>query len=81
VLAVGDIAFQQKSHEKMKSVAKTGRTVVLVSHAMQPIRELCDRVIWMHGGKFAMIGTPDEVVAAYETAGYASNQPSTIVST
>jgi lipopolysaccharide transport system ATP-binding protein len=68
VLAVGDIGFQQKSHEKMKSIAKAGRAVVVVSHSMKPIQELCDRVVWMDGGRIKMIGLPGEVISAYETA-------------
>lgn len=42
------------------------RTVVIVSHSSKTLKELCDRVIWIHEGVLKMDGTPDEVVDAYE---------------
>ena len=47
VLAVGDIKFQKKCLGKMGDVARAGRTIILVSHQMNQIRRLCQRVIWM----------------------------------
>src|ERR1700722_18948783 len=47
VLAVGDINFQKKCLGKMGDVARAGRTVVLVSHQMNQMRTLCDRVVWV----------------------------------
>jgi homopolymeric O-antigen transport system ATP-binding protein len=68
VLAVGDINFQKKCLGKMGDVARAGRTVVLVSHQMNQMRRLCDRVVWVDGGAIRMIGTAHEVVSAYESA-------------
>jgi lipopolysaccharide transport system ATP-binding protein len=68
VLAVGDINFQKKCLGKMGDVARAGRTVVLVSHQMNQMRRLCDRVVWVDGGTIRMIGTAHEVVSAYESA-------------
>ena len=51
VLAVGDFSFQAKSFEKIKSLAKEQKAVVLVSHAMDLLPELCTRVIWMENGQ------------------------------
>ena len=56
VLAVGDINFQKKCLGKMGDVARAGRTVVLVSHQMNQIRRLCQRVAWVDGGAGAHDG-------------------------
>ncbi len=71
VLSVGDIAFQKKSQDKMLSVAKDGRTVVLVSHSMETILQLCDRVILLQEGHLKLVGNPKDVVSAYEDYEYA----------
>jgi lipopolysaccharide transport system ATP-binding protein len=68
VLAVGDINFQKKCLGKMGEVAKAGRTVVLVSHQLNQIRRLCQRVAWVDGGAIRMSGGTHEVVSAYESA-------------
>src|ERR1700690_2421116 len=51
VLSVGDIQFQKKCLGKMGEVAKTGRTILFVSHQMNQIRRLCERVLWVDAGK------------------------------
>lgn len=52
VLSVGDEKFKKKSYEKMKSlISQRNRTVVIVSHSLKTLEELCDRVMWMHEGK------------------------------
>jgi lipopolysaccharide transport system ATP-binding protein len=68
VLAVGDINFQKKCLGKMGDVAKAGRTIVLVSHQLNQIRRLCQRVIWMDAGQVRRDGAAHEVLAAYESA-------------
>jgi lipopolysaccharide transport system ATP-binding protein len=68
VLAVGDINFQKKFLGKMGEVAKGGRTVVLVSHQLNQIRRLCERVAWVDGGNIRKSGPTHEVVSAYESA-------------
>src|SRR5258707_11403402 len=68
VLAVGDINFQKKCLGKMGEVAKGGRTVVLVSHQLNQIRRLCERVAWVDGGSIRKSGPTHEVVSAYENA-------------
>ena len=70
VLAVGDINFQKKCLGKMGNVAKAGRTVVLVTHQVNQIRRLCQRVIWIDDGQVRQIGPTHEVVSAYESAMY-----------
>jgi lipopolysaccharide transport system ATP-binding protein len=68
VLAVGDINFQKKCLGKMGDVARAGRTVVLVSHQLNQIRRLCQRVVWIDDGIARQNGPTHEVVSAYETA-------------
>lgn len=73
VLAVGDIKFQKKCMGKMGDAAKAGRTVVLVSHQMNQIRRLCNRAVWLDGGTVRKDGNTSEVLAAYETAMFATD--------
>src|SRR5271168_2799450 len=73
VLAVGDLQFQKKCLGKMQEVSDTGRTIVFVSHQMNQIRRLCERVLWIDGGEIRRQGPTAEVSAAYEAAG--SGQP------
>ena len=66
VLSVGDEKFKKKSYEKMKSlISQRNRTVVIVSHNLKTLEELCDRVMWMHEGKIVQIGEPVEVLNEY----------------
>jgi lipopolysaccharide transport system ATP-binding protein len=68
VLAVGDLEFQKKCLGKMEEVSRSGRTVLFVSHQMNQIRRLCERVIWLDGGQIVQEGPTAKVVAAYEAA-------------
>jgi lipopolysaccharide transport system ATP-binding protein len=68
VLAVGDAAFQRKSLGRMSTVAKQGRTILLVTHQMNQIRNLCNKCIWLDGGTVRMSGSTPEVIGAYETS-------------
>jgi lipopolysaccharide transport system ATP-binding protein len=68
VLAVGDLAFQKKCLGKMGEVAHAGRTIVFVSHQLNQIRRLCEKVIWIDGGTVRQMGPTAEVVGAYESA-------------
>jgi len=67
VLAVGDINFQKKCLGKMGDVARAGRTVVLVSHQLNQIRRLCQRVFWIDAGSVRQDGPTHEVVSRYES--------------
>ena len=65
-LSTGDARYRRKSFERMRELcAHEHTTVVLVSHALGSIRELCDEVIWMHKGELRLAGEPDEVVDRY----------------
>jgi lipopolysaccharide transport system ATP-binding protein len=65
VLAVGDAEFQQRCLGRMEDFSGTGRTVLFVSHNMQTINQLCDRVIWLDDGRVAEDGNPSDVVTHY----------------
>ena len=75
VLSVGDVKFQKKSGDKLKSMMGSGVTVLLVSHATDNVRELCTRAIWLDQGKLVMDGDVDYVCDAYiEAAKKASEE-------
>lgn len=66
VLSVGDQKFKKKSYEKMKSlISNKDRTVIIVSHSIETLKQLCDTVMWMHEGQIKRIGDPDEVLDEY----------------
>ena len=65
VLAVGDAQFQKKCLGKMEDVGKEGRTVLFVSHNMQAIRQLCDRVILLRAGKIIADTNPSAAIEQY----------------
>ena len=68
VLAVGDIQFQKKSHTRMLELMHGGTTVIFVSHDMDQIRELCEKVVWLENGTIKMMGETLDVCKAYEQA-------------
>ena len=65
ILAVGDIKFRKKSSEKIRSMMKEGVTVLLVSHSINQIRQICDRCIWLENGRVYMEGETRKVCDAY----------------
>lgn len=65
VLAVGDVAFQNKCINKMKEVADAGRTVLYVSHNMNTIRKLCKKCIVMDHGKVVFMGETEKAISVY----------------
>ena len=64
-LSVGDARFRRKSANKMRELCGQAHTIVLVSHALGSIRELCDQAIWMDRGELRMWDEPEAVVDAY----------------
>lgn len=68
ILAVGDDRFQKKSKEKMLSLMGGGATVIFVSHNLQQVRDMCQKVLWLDHGKVVMHGATKEVCDAYEAA-------------
>lgn len=65
ILAVGDQHFQDKCFAKLKEMKESEKTIVIVTHSLGQVRELCDRAIWIYSGEVRMDGTPNEVVDEY----------------
>ncbi len=66
VLSVGDEYFKKKSYAKMKElISDQNRTVVIVSHSMASLLDLCTTVLWVHEGKVRRMGSPDKVIGEY----------------
>jgi lipopolysaccharide transport system ATP-binding protein len=68
VLAVGDIRFQERCLERLRSFQKAGVTMLIVSHAPQMLSDFCDEVIWLVGGAVIASGAPHEVAERYRQA-------------
>lgn len=66
VLSVGDANFQEKSKKRMTELMGGGTTVLFVSHNLEQIREMCDRVLWLEHGTVKMYGNAQQVCDAYE---------------
>ena len=69
VLAVGDLAFQQKCLSKMSDVANSGRAVLYVSHNMRTVSQLCNRALYLESGKLIYDGTTEKAMDLYGGAG------------
>ena len=65
ILAVGDAAFQAKCFERLMEIKAEGTTIVIVSHSMAQLERICDRTVWIEGGKIRMEGAPNEVNPKY----------------
>lgn len=65
ILSVGDVKFQKKSSDKIKSLMGSGTTVLLVSHSIQQIRNLCDKALWIEHGKVVAYDEVNKVCDAY----------------
>ena len=66
VLSVGDERFKRKSLARMKELINDkNRTVVIVSHSISTLEELCNKVLWLHAGGIKLLGEPKEVLGAY----------------
>ena len=73
ILAVGDVEFQKKCLKKMDTLKEGGRTVVFVSHNLEAVENLCQRVIWIENGKIMQDGEPVRVIKNYLSV-YAQEQ-------
>lgn len=65
ILAVGDAAFQAKCFNRMMEIKAKGTTIVIVSHALSQIEQICDRTIWLQDGRIRMEGAPRDVHPHY----------------
>ncbi len=65
ILAVGDQHFQDKCYAKLEELKESDKTIVIVSHSLSSIRNLCTRAIWINNGRVEMDGETNKVVDAY----------------
>ena len=65
ILAVGDAHFQEKCFDRLKEIKNNGTTIIIVSHSLGQIEEICDRTIWIDAGKIKEEGEPSEVHESY----------------
>jgi ABC-type polysaccharide/polyol phosphate transport system ATPase subunit len=65
VLAVGDAAFQAKCVQRIVDLRQRGTTILVISHDLGTIGQLCDRALLLHGGRVAADGVPSDIVSAY----------------
>lgn len=65
ILSVGDFAFQRKSYERIRSFHANGTTLVLVSHSIWMVEQLCDRLLLLDQGELVMNGAPSDVIKRY----------------
>jgi homopolymeric O-antigen transport system ATP-binding protein len=68
ILAVGDAPFRQKCVERMQDFRRAGKTILFVSHSMEQVAQLCDRVILIDQGNLIADGPSDEVIAVYQNS-------------
>jgi ABC-type polysaccharide/polyol phosphate transport system ATPase subunit len=66
VLAVGDAEFQAKCMLKFENYHRAGKTVILVSHNLESVVEMCDQAAWLRNSKLVEVGQAKQIVAAYE---------------
>ena len=79
ILAVGDLYFQKKCVDRIFDFRKRGKSILFCSHSLYDVRQVCDEVIWIQGGRVRMQGLPQDVTLAY--ANYARSleaRPETI---
>jgi len=65
VFAVGDLNFQKKCFDAIMNFKKRGKSIIFVSHSMNPIKDFCDRAMFLNHGKVGFIGNPSEAITAY----------------
>jgi ABC-2 type transport system ATP-binding protein len=73
VLGVGDQAFQRKSSEKIEEFRRAGKTIIVVSHSLTTMRNICQEVIWLEKGTLKLRGPSADVIAAYTGESYSTH--------
>jgi lipopolysaccharide transport system ATP-binding protein len=68
VLSVGDLAFQNKARERMREMMAKAHLMVLVSHDLESLPQMCSRAVWLDHGRAVMMGSCAEVIAAYRAS-------------
>lgn len=72
ILSVGDIAFQQKSYQAFLDLKKRGKSIILVTHSLDPVRDYCDKAIFLNKGIIEAAGSPSEVIDAYSKSSFSN---------
>lgn len=78
ILAVGDAAYQAKCFNRLREIKAEGTTIVIVSHSLSQVEQICDRAVWIRDGLIAQEGQPREVIQSY--MGWIMNQGQQAVS-
>lgn len=68
VLSVGDFRFQEKCHKRIQAMLDTGTTLLFVSHNIDQVRQLCNKIVWLEKGHVKMFGDTEEIARVYEEA-------------
>ncbi len=68
ILSVGDYSFRKKSTERMQKLIADGSSVIIVSHSLPLVRDMCERAMWLDHGVMKALGPTDDVVSAYQAA-------------
>ncbi len=76
-LSAGDASFKEKSYQRIQDLAKQAKTLMVVSHALSTIQELCTEVIWLDHGNLLKRGPSDEVIDAYKEFLHVGDSPIT----
>jgi lipopolysaccharide transport system ATP-binding protein len=66
VLSAGDLSFQQKASQRIRAMMAQARLMVIVSHDLTSLQNLCTRIVWMDHGRVRQVGPPAETIAAYQ---------------
>lgn len=66
ILSVGDVKFKKKSYEAFSKFKAQGKTILVATHSLTTLPNLCDRAILIHKGKMIFVGTPDEAIKKYQ---------------
>ena len=64
-LSAGDAAFKEKSFNRIRQLCDEARTILIVSHALSSLNELCDKAIWLHRGQMLAFGKPEDITEKY----------------
>jgi ABC-2 type transport system ATP-binding protein len=75
ILSVGDAAFKEKCEERIRQFRKSGATMLLVSHNLDEMQELCERAVWVERGQVRASGPSAEVVASYKQSVHPTAAP------
>lgn len=68
VLSVGDFRFQQKCEARIRNMMKQGTTILFVSHSIEQVKSLCNKIVWLEHGKLKMFGDTQDVCDKYSQA-------------